>query len=173
MAKGWIKLHRQIADNELWNDKPFAKGQAWIDLLLMANHEDNGQYKAGCVYTSYEILAKRWGWSRNKVRRFLGTLTNLQMTTVNGTPNGTVLTLVKYEDFQSQRHTKWHTKRHTDEPTNELLTRRKEYIEKLPPKTVAEENNPNQPTEVWLDPDDAYAEYLRWKEENGDGKSTL
>ena len=35
---GWICLGRQIMDSWLWEDKPFAFGQAWTDMLLSANH---------------------------------------------------------------------------------------------------------------------------------------
>ena len=38
MAYGWISIHRKIQDNLIWNDKPFNRGAAWIDLLLLANH---------------------------------------------------------------------------------------------------------------------------------------
>ena len=42
MAKGWISIHRKIQDSEIWNSsEPFDKRSAWIDLLLLANHEDN------------------------------------------------------------------------------------------------------------------------------------
>jgi hypothetical protein len=40
MKRGWICLHRQIQDHWLWEDRPFSRGQAWIDLLMLANHED-------------------------------------------------------------------------------------------------------------------------------------
>lgn len=36
--EGWISIHRKIKDNWIWNDKPFSKGQAWIDILLRVNH---------------------------------------------------------------------------------------------------------------------------------------
>ena len=38
---GWVKLHRSIIENWTWSDKPFSKGQAWMDLIIMANHKDN------------------------------------------------------------------------------------------------------------------------------------
>ena len=38
--QGYIKIHRKIQECWLWQDK-FSKGQAWIDLLLRANHKDN------------------------------------------------------------------------------------------------------------------------------------
>lgn len=36
---GWIKLHRKITDHWLWEDKPFARGQAMIDLLILAGYQ--------------------------------------------------------------------------------------------------------------------------------------
>ena len=76
---GWIKLHRQICDNEIWFLEPFTKAQAWIDLILNANHEDGVMsirgniipIKRGQIGWSEITMAKRWGWSRNKTRRFL------------------------------------------------------------------------------------------------------
>lgn len=76
---GWIKIHRQICDNWVWDEKPYSKGQAWIDLLLMANHQESKfPYKGeiiiltrGTVYRSVLCLSERWGWGREKTRRFL------------------------------------------------------------------------------------------------------
>lgn len=73
MNDGWIKLDRAIQDNWLWEDKPFDKGKAWIDLLMLANWKDNkipfkGEIvtcKRGDVNISITALAERWGWSRN------------------------------------------------------------------------------------------------------------
>ena len=78
--QGWIKLHRQIRDCWIWQDKePFDRRSAWVDLLLMANHADgkvmfNGrmvEVPAGSFITSETKLAARWKWSRKKVDGFL------------------------------------------------------------------------------------------------------
>lgn len=79
---GWISLHRKIQEHWLWEERPFSKGQAWIDILLLVNHEDGKVFMDGElieVYrgehiTSEPKLAKRWGWSRTKVRNFLDLL---------------------------------------------------------------------------------------------------
>lgn len=80
---GWIKLHRQIQGHWLWlSEKPFDKRSAWIDILLMVNHEDKTvllgndlvEVKRGERLTSEPKLAERWGWSRTKVRNFLNLL---------------------------------------------------------------------------------------------------
>lgn len=121
--EGWIKLHRQLLDSPIWVNEPFSRGQAWVDLILMANHEDGVGKKgdaipAGSLVTSYAHLAKRWHWSVGKVRRFLSTLTGTQMISLTGTRSGTLLTIVKYSFFQGERHTNRHTNEHTDgQPT--------------------------------------------------------
>lgn len=107
MARGWIKLHRSIQDNELWLSEPFTKAQAWIDLLLLADSETNGKYKRGSVYRGKYWLANRWGWSRDKVCRFIDYLERegmvTQKRTQGGTHNGTVITIVKYGFFQDSQ----------------------------------------------------------------------
>ena len=74
--EGWVKLHRKIQDHWLWQDKPFDKRSAWIDMLLMANHDDNKfllgnvlvEVQRGSFITSELKLMERWGWSKTKVR---------------------------------------------------------------------------------------------------------
>ena len=39
--EGWIKLHRSISDNDLWTSEPFSRGQAFVDLILLASHKDS------------------------------------------------------------------------------------------------------------------------------------
>lgn len=84
---GWIKAWRKIAVNEIWLEKPFSKGQAWMDLLMLATRKThksvrNGetiQYKAGYVYESVTRLSDRWGWNRMKVYRFYRQLKEAKM----------------------------------------------------------------------------------------------
>lgn len=78
MARGWISLHRQICE---WKHYPleekraFTKYEAWIDLLLMANHKRGvvGRVviERGQILTSQIGLAERWRWSRCKVQDYL------------------------------------------------------------------------------------------------------
>lgn len=111
MRTTWFAVDRDIQNHWLWKDKPFARGQAWLDLLLMARYADgkdfyNGhvvQRKKGTVYTSISFLAKRWGWSPNKVRRFISELEADQMCTKNGTADGTALTIENWTIYQDAR----------------------------------------------------------------------
>lgn len=110
MSAGWISIHRQIADNWLWDKKPFAEGQAWIDLLLLAYHEDVQKpykgtmktYHRGDVNVSLSFLAKRWGWTRQRVRRFIKLLESAEMVTTSITTNDTTISLVNYDKFQGR-----------------------------------------------------------------------
>jgi hypothetical protein len=77
--KGWIRLHRKLMDDPIWLAESFTRGQAWVDLLLLANHTDGYirkrgiriDLKRGDVGWSETELSKRWRWSRGKVKRFL------------------------------------------------------------------------------------------------------
>lgn len=111
--RGWVKLHRQITDSYIWaTTEPFDRRSAWVDLILMANHEErsfmlrNGKeqiVKEGQLWTSTVHLAERWHWSRNRVNRYLHLLSEQGMCTVSGQQYGTLLTLIKYSDFQYGR----------------------------------------------------------------------
>lgn len=111
---GWIKLHRKIQKHWIWEDPE--KLRAWIDILLMVNHEDrqvplNGHIvtvKRGEKLTSISKLAKRWGWNRKRVVRFLGLLEEAEMCLTKRTTNGTtikVLNYAVYQDFPSHEGT--------------------------------------------------------------------
>lgn len=122
MSKGWISLHRQIWDNWVWKDKPFSKGQAWIDLLLMANHEDKKvmfgnqliTIKRGSFVTSIRNLCDRWGWSNTKVRTFLSLLEQDGMIIVKSDAKKTTLTIVNYSIYQDSNTSKNDTKTTVD-----------------------------------------------------------
>ena len=110
----YIYLDRGILDHWMYQDKPFNRSMAWIDLLLIANHKTHTTmwkgkkttFKRGDVNLSITELSKRWGWSRGKTRRFILSLEIDGMANIKRTSDGTVLTLVKYDDFQNKRTAK-------------------------------------------------------------------
>ncbi|WP_195970237.1 hypothetical protein [Clostridium thermobutyricum] len=123
MAEGWIKIHRNIQEHWLWNSEPFSKGQAWIDLLLMVNHQDNKimlggdliEVKRGQRVTSLRQLADRWKWSRTKVSKFLEVLSKDNMIEYKSDTKKTVLTIVNYELYQDKENTKKPQKSHRND----------------------------------------------------------
>ena len=94
---GYIKLYRDIQGHYLWNEKPFDRARAFVDLVMLANHSDkkvliNGnlkEIKRGQIFTSRKKLADRWGWDVKKVDRFLRLLKGDETLTTDGTADGT------------------------------------------------------------------------------------
>lgn len=127
MAKGWIRLDRQIMEHWTYSDKPFNKSMAWIDLILLADHKTHKKlwrgklttFKRGDVNLSISALALRWGWSRNKARRFLLQLKEDNMINLYGATDRTTITIVKYGFFQGKRTADETTDETTNETTDE------------------------------------------------------
>ena len=114
--QGWVAIHRSILEHWLHNDKPFCKFGAWIDLVLLANHEEKKflattgliTISRGQLMTSYRSLSERWGWSKDKVSRFLNTLESDGMIQRNQDKFRTLLTIVNYgfyQDLQDKNRT--------------------------------------------------------------------
>lgn len=112
--KGWISLHRKLQNNWVWKaDKKFTKGQAWVDILLLVNHEPGTiffnsevvQVDEGEHITSEIKLSERWGWSRTKVRNFLDLLEEDGMI-LNKKEKGkrTRLKVLNYGDYQKSEN---------------------------------------------------------------------
>jgi len=114
----FFPLDRNIQNSALWQDKPFAEGQAWIDLLLMANWGDGDMLTKGTrvhiergqAFRSIRFLANRWGWSDKKVRNFLGRLEGIGMVSTKGTAQGTTITIENYPPLDVEGQTKGTTK---------------------------------------------------------------
>ncbi|HDY87095.1 MAG TPA: hypothetical protein ENH82_03145 [bacterium] len=106
--EGWIRLHRKLTLKDLWLAEPFTRGQAWVDMLLLANYEDGYirvrgnkvPIKRGQLGWSEVKLAERWEWSRNKVRRFLAELKSAQQIEQQNTFITSIITVVNYELYQ-------------------------------------------------------------------------
>jgi hypothetical protein len=120
---GWIKLYRDITDHWIWQEKPFDKRSAWIDLILMANHKDNKfvfgneltEVKRGSFITSVRKLCNKWGWSNTKVTSFLQILKNDNMIDFLSDTKKTVVTIVNYGLYQDINDTKTTQKRHEND----------------------------------------------------------
>ena len=115
MTEGFIILHRKITENWIWEDKPFSKGQAWIDILMLVNHQDNKvllpktnelvTVKRGEHITSELKLADRWGWSKTKVRNFLKLLsTDGMIEDIKKDRKRTRLKVLNYNDYQGNKN---------------------------------------------------------------------
>lgn len=135
MHRGGIFLLRKMRENFLWKDKPFTKGQAWVDLLLQANHADRKVLygdkvvliKRGELIRTERQMAKDWGWSRSKVTRFIKLLQSEQMIGRKPNQKASHLIIRKYDELQKMRTNKG-TKR---EPNVNLNKNVKNVEEKI------------------------------------------
>jgi len=114
---GWIKIHRSIMEMAEWTAEPFTRGQAWVDLLLLANHKTGFIRRRGIMVAvergqvgySEVALAARWQWSKGKVRRFLSELARLsrisrkisQKTVPKNTSVSSLICIINYEKYQA------------------------------------------------------------------------
>lgn len=135
----WIKLNRSITSHWLWEDDVYSRGQAFIDLLIMAayaDHKSNSQgrlmtIKRGSMITSIRHLSDRWGWSKDKVSRFLACLEEDEIIKKESDTKRTVLTIVNYDKYQgiadterTQNGRKTDTKRTQNGQTKERKERK-------------------------------------------------
>jgi len=173
---GYIKLYRQLMDNELWKDKPFTKGQAWVDLLLKANYKDQTckikgktiTIRRGQLLRGTDSLANDWGWSRGKVTRFLKELERTGNGTANGTPYGTLITIENYETFQGDRTPNGTANRTPNGTGTIILKNNKEEGGGFPP-TLEEVSKYVEKMGYKMDPAAFYDYYSEtdWKKKNG------
>ena len=107
--KGYIKLYRDIRGHWIWSDPDYLR--AWVDLLMMVNHEDRQilfnkkliTVKRGSRITSIRKLSERWGWSRGRVSRFLDMLEQDHMIATRRTTQKTLLNVINYGFYQSEK----------------------------------------------------------------------
>ena len=143
---GWIPTYRSLQDHWLWQKKPFSPGQAWIDLLMLANYEDTKlPYKGevitcerGTVNLSISALSTRWGWSRDKTRHFLKLLESDGMVSVNATTHRTTITIANYAIYNDVPT--------TDDTTNRQQTDNKPTASRQQADTTNNINNYNNIT---------------------------
>ncbi len=103
-ASGWIKRHRKVRDHHLVGHglrvkpanpnikKCLNKGEAWEDLIMMAQHSGGRQIdvggdtvilNVGQLLASTRELASRWNWTRQTVRTWFVRLQKEKMIELN------------------------------------------------------------------------------------------
>ena len=130
--QGWMPIYRKVQNHWLWQDKPFAKGQAWMDLLLLASHSDNEflfgnkviKNEIGSFITSEQKLMARWGWSKTKTRAFLKLLQDEQMIIKKSDSKKTIITIVNYSvyaDYETAKKLEKDCKETTEKPSKDTI----------------------------------------------------
>lgn len=162
MEQGWIKLYRKIAEDDLWFAERFTRAQAWIDLLLLANHRPRTIFirgveifiNRGQLAYSKKNLAKRWRWNGRTVTKFLDSCVRrgkIQVKTSNVT---TSIKIINYDKYQGngdqstqQIHTKAHTNKNDKNISNNDKKRRYKQIIEREKSILAEKEQENEEAE--------------------------
>lgn len=122
--EGFIKLHRQITENKYWFAERFTKSQAWIDLLILANHKgktffvrgNEVELERGQLGYAITTLAKRWKWNERTVDKFLSMLQKDEMIHYRKSPITTIISIKNYDLYQSN------TEQNTEQSKNRIQT---------------------------------------------------
>lgn len=110
MSTGWARVYRQLTEGDFWLSEKFTKPQAWVDLIVMANHKEGSFWVRGIevkldrgeIGWSELTMARRWKWSRNKIRLFLNYLSTNDMIDRKKVQQITTIIKIKnYEKYQS------------------------------------------------------------------------
>lgn len=104
MKEGYIRIARDIEDWR-WSDEPVMM-YFWIRILLMANWKDKEWHdkvvKRGSFITTVANLSTQLNLSVKQVRTCLDRLRAGGEVTTDTSNNNTVITICKYDDYQSQ-----------------------------------------------------------------------
>lgn len=116
---GWISLDRSIRKHWLFTEKrTFSKFEAWIYLLMEANHSQGKvpignqivTVERGQNLTSKLKLSENFNWSRKKLDAYLQVLEREQMIHIKSTSKYTLITIANYDFYQSEEGRSAHQK---------------------------------------------------------------
>lgn len=105
---GWVSIHRKMMEKRSYFSEPFCRNMAWVDMILLANHEKNWfrcrgvkvEVLRGQIGFGLDELAKRWKWSRGKVERFMKELEDDEQIVRQKSNVTTLITIVNYNQYQ-------------------------------------------------------------------------
>lgn len=100
---GWIKIHRKITEWEWYKNPNMVL--LYLHLLVSANHKDNTwqgiEVKRGQLVVGRKQLSQNTGISEQSLRTCIKRLKSTNEITIKSTNKYTIITILKYEDYQS------------------------------------------------------------------------
>lgn len=141
---GWISIDRSIQNHWLFKEKrTFSKFEAWIYLLMEANHSKAKvpignqivTVERGQRLTSILTLSDLFDWSRFKVKTFLDLLESDGMLEVKTTSKYTLITIVNYDFYQSEQGRNQHQ--------NDIKPTSKQHQSNINPTSKQHQTNTN------------------------------
>ncbi|MBG1505947.1 DnaD domain-containing protein [Staphylococcus aureus] len=141
---GWISIDHSIQNHWLFKEKrTFSKFEAWIYLLMEANHSKAKvpignqivTVERGQRLTSILTLSDLFNWSRFKVKTFLDLLESDGMLEVKTTSKYTLITIVNYDFYQSEQGRNQHQ--------NDIKPTSKQHQSNINPTSKQHQTNTN------------------------------
>ncbi|HDL0558431.1 TPA: DnaD domain-containing protein [Staphylococcus aureus] len=141
---GWISIDRSIQNHWPFKEKrTFSKFEAWIYLLMEANHSKAKvpignqivTVERGQRLTSILTLSDLFNWSRFKVKTFLDLLESDGMLEVKTTSKYTLITIVNYDFYQSEQGRNQHQ--------NDIKPTSKQHQSNINPTSKQHQTNTN------------------------------
>ncbi|EVY98693.1 DnaD domain protein [Staphylococcus aureus] len=141
---GWISIDRSIQNHWLFKEKrTFSKFEAWIYLLMEANHSKAKvpignqivTVERGQRLTSILTLSDLFNWSRFKVKTFLDLLESDGMLEIKTTSKYTLITIVNYDFYQSEQGRNQHQ--------NDIKPTSKQHQSNINPTSKQHQTNTN------------------------------
>ncbi|EOB6906839.1 DnaD domain protein [Staphylococcus aureus] len=141
---GWISIDRSIQNHWLFKEKrTFSKFEAWIYLLMEANHSKAKvpignqivTVERGQRLTSILTLSDLFNWSRFKVKTFLDLLESDGMLEVKTTSKYALITIVNYDFYQSDQGRNQHQ--------NDIKPTSKQHQSNINPTSKQHQTNTN------------------------------
>lgn len=126
---GYYLMHRGWMENDLFRwqrTEPFDTRSAWVWLIEHAQYEPATaliagkpvELQRGQLSYSYRYLARAWGWSEARVRRYCVAAASLQMLRCVSDAGQAVITICNYDKYQV-------VPRDGDAPSDALSTQRR------------------------------------------------
>ena len=105
--QGRVVLTKRLLNHAVWGRDPASYGQAWVDLILLANdqprtvfiHSEAVALERGQLAWSIQSLEKRWKRSGEWIAGFLKFCVSETMLLVDSNRRRTIITVVNYEAY--------------------------------------------------------------------------
>lgn len=109
MAAGCVRISRDIFDDAAFKDEPFTEREAFMWMVMEASFKARERRVGnevvslgrGQLAASTRFMAAAWKWSESRVRRYLGRLSGRRMIDASSDAGITVVTICKYDAYQS------------------------------------------------------------------------
>jgi hypothetical protein len=103
-----------VFDSPLWTQEKMTHGQALLDLYILASYKSGYIIRSkklitlepGQIGQTQEDLARRWQWSVNKVKRFIGDLEENRILKVERAGNFNLMTLRDHPQIEYKKDAK-------------------------------------------------------------------